>query len=159
MTVTHVKEGRDDEGDARAAYAAQPEHGRASACGLLEIFRDVQRHQLISEGEVVQTFEPQLTLLQEQLLELRHVPASVYAGQAPPEVGARIDGEKCGTSVPSGALKLERPWSRQPKRSRSPTCRQNQCGMGIAKDVLVFACEELAAGLIVVGPPTWGSFS
>ena len=51
-----------------------------SAPRILEIFHDVQRHQLISEGEVVQTFEPQLTALQEQVLELLHVPASVYAG-------------------------------------------------------------------------------
>jgi len=50
-----------------------------SAPRILEIFRDVQRHELISEGEVVQSFEPQLTALQEQVLELLHVPASVYA--------------------------------------------------------------------------------
>ena len=40
----------------------------------------MQRHELISEGEVVQSFEPQLTRLQRQVLELLHVPASVYAG-------------------------------------------------------------------------------
>ena len=51
-----------------------------SAPRLLEIFHDVQRHQLISEGEVVQSFEPQLTALQRQVLELLHVPASVYTG-------------------------------------------------------------------------------
>ena len=51
-----------------------------SAPRILEIFRDVQRHELISEGEVVQSFEPQLTALQRQVLELLHVPASVYTG-------------------------------------------------------------------------------
>ena len=51
-----------------------------SAPRILEIFHDVQRHQLISEGEVVQSFEPQLTALQQQVLELLHVPASVYTG-------------------------------------------------------------------------------
>ena len=51
-----------------------------SAPRLLEIFRDVQRHQLVSEGEVVQSFEPQFTPLQRQVLELLHVPASVYTG-------------------------------------------------------------------------------
>jgi len=49
-----------------------------SAPRILEIFRDVQRHELISEGQVVQRFEPQLTPLQRQVLELLHVPASVY---------------------------------------------------------------------------------
>ena len=49
-----------------------------SAPRILEIFHDVQRHQLISEGEVVQTFEPQLTPLQRQVLDLLHVPVSVY---------------------------------------------------------------------------------
>ncbi len=51
-----------------------------SAPRILEIFRDVQRHELISAGEVVQSFEPQLTPLQRQVLELLHVPASVYTG-------------------------------------------------------------------------------
>jgi len=50
-----------------------------SAPRILEIFQGVQRHELISEGEVVQSFEPQLTPLQQQVLELLHVPASVYA--------------------------------------------------------------------------------
>ncbi len=45
---------------------------------ILEIFHDVQRHQLISEGRVVQTFEPQHTPLQRQVLDLLHIPESVY---------------------------------------------------------------------------------
>lgn len=49
-----------------------------SAPRILEIFHDVQRHQLISEGRVVQTFEPQLTPLQRQVLDLLHIPESVY---------------------------------------------------------------------------------
>ncbi|MBU2602236.1 MAG: hypothetical protein KKA32_08730 [Actinobacteria bacterium] len=55
-----------------------------SAPRILEIFHDVQRHQLTSEGRVVQTFEPQLTPLQQQVLELLHVPASVYTGTNAP---------------------------------------------------------------------------
>jgi hypothetical protein len=51
-----------------------------SAPRILEIFHDVQRHRLISKDQVVQTFEPQLTPLQRQVLELLHVPASVYTG-------------------------------------------------------------------------------
>lgn len=51
-----------------------------SAPRILEIFNDVQRHQLVSqEGKIVQTFQPQLTPLQQQVLDLLHVPATVYS--------------------------------------------------------------------------------
>jgi len=49
-----------------------------SAPRILEIFNDVQRHQLISQDQIVQTFQPQLTPLQQQVLDLLHIPASVY---------------------------------------------------------------------------------
>jgi hypothetical protein len=50
-----------------------------SAPRILEIFDDVQRHQLIdNDGQIVQTFEPELTDLQQQVLDLLHIPASVY---------------------------------------------------------------------------------
>lgn len=49
-----------------------------SAPRILAIFNDVQRHQLISQDHIVQTFEPQLTPLQQQVLDLLHIPASVY---------------------------------------------------------------------------------
>jgi hypothetical protein len=49
-----------------------------SAPRILEIFDDVKRHQLISQDQIVQTFEPQLTPLQQQVLDLLHIPASVY---------------------------------------------------------------------------------
>lgn len=50
-----------------------------SAPRILEIFNDVQRHQLANEhGEIVQTFQPELTPLQQQVLDLLHIPASVY---------------------------------------------------------------------------------
>ena len=49
-----------------------------SAPRILEIFDDVQRHQLISGDQIVQTFQPQLTPLQQQVLDLLHIPASVY---------------------------------------------------------------------------------
>jgi hypothetical protein len=50
-----------------------------SAPRILEIFDDVQRHQLIDhDGQIVQTFEPELTDLQQQVLDLLHIPASVY---------------------------------------------------------------------------------
>ncbi|HEY5855456.1 MAG TPA: IS1634 family transposase [Aldersonia sp.] len=50
-----------------------------SAPRILEIFNDVQRHQLIDHnGQIVQTFEPELTDLQQHVLNLLHIPASAY---------------------------------------------------------------------------------
>ncbi|MHB8452097.1 MAG: hypothetical protein ACYDAQ_16855 [Mycobacteriales bacterium] len=46
---------------------------------ILEIFNELARHHLINtDNEVVQTFEPQLTPLQQQVLDLLHIPASIY---------------------------------------------------------------------------------
>ena len=51
-----------------------------SAPRILEIFHDVQCHQLIDhDGQIMQTFEPELTDLQQQVLDLLHIPASVYS--------------------------------------------------------------------------------
>jgi len=49
---------------------------------ILEIFGDAQRHHLVSKGEVVQDFDPELTPLHLQVLDLLHVPASVYASSS-----------------------------------------------------------------------------
>jgi transposase len=50
-----------------------------SAPRILEIFDDLARHQLINAADdVVQTFHPQLTDLQQQILDLLHIPASIY---------------------------------------------------------------------------------
>ena len=55
-----------------------------SAPRILQIFNDVQRHQLINDdGQIVQTFQPQLTLLQEQVLDLLHIPTSIYTSTDP----------------------------------------------------------------------------
>ncbi|MHB1614953.1 MAG: hypothetical protein ACYCYA_11685 [Actinomycetes bacterium] len=51
-----------------------------SAPRILEIFHDLARHQLINaKGEVVQTFHPELTPAQQQVLDLIHIPTSVYS--------------------------------------------------------------------------------
>ena len=50
-----------------------------SAPRIFDIFGGVQRHHLISRGHVVQIFEPELTPLHHQVLDLLHIPASVYA--------------------------------------------------------------------------------
>lgn len=49
-----------------------------SAPRILEIFADLQRHQLHDGDQVVQAFEPDLSPLQHQVLDLLHVPATVY---------------------------------------------------------------------------------
>lgn len=55
-----------------------------SAPRILEIFHDVQHHQLIdNDGQTVQTFQPELTDLQQQILNLLHIPASVYNSADP----------------------------------------------------------------------------
>ncbi|MBA3278244.1 MAG: IS1634 family transposase [Geodermatophilaceae bacterium] len=49
-----------------------------SAPRVLEIFNGVARHHLIDHGHVVQVFEPTLTPLQHQVLELLGIPADSY---------------------------------------------------------------------------------
>ena len=51
-----------------------------SAPRTLEIFHDLARHQLVNDnGQIVQTFEPQLTPLQQQALDLLHIPTNTYS--------------------------------------------------------------------------------
>ena len=50
-----------------------------SAPRILEIFDDLARHQLINaDDDIVQTYQPQLSDLQQQVLDLLHIPASIY---------------------------------------------------------------------------------
>jgi len=49
-----------------------------SAPRLLEIFNGVSRHHLTDQGRVIQVFEPTLTPLQQQVLDLLAIPASTY---------------------------------------------------------------------------------
>jgi transposase len=49
-----------------------------SAPRIFEIFSGVQRHHLTSKGHVVKVFGPELGPVQQQVLDLLHVPASVY---------------------------------------------------------------------------------
>ena len=51
-----------------------------SAPRVLEIFNGVARHHLTSEGRVVHIFEPTLTPLQHQVLDLLGIPADTYTG-------------------------------------------------------------------------------
>ena len=50
-----------------------------SAERLLEIFSDLTRHHLHRDGAHVQTFEPELNPLQQQVLDLLAVPATAYS--------------------------------------------------------------------------------
>jgi transposase len=51
-----------------------------SAPRILEIFNSVARHHLISNDHIVQIFEPTLTPLQHQILDLLNIPADTYTG-------------------------------------------------------------------------------
>jgi hypothetical protein len=47
---------------------------------ILEIFTEVARHQLTApNGTVLRTFQPELTDLQRQVLDLLDIPTSVYS--------------------------------------------------------------------------------
>jgi hypothetical protein len=52
-----------------------------SAPRILEIFSDARRHHLVNDGVIVKDFDPTLTSLQREVLELLHVPASVYVSE------------------------------------------------------------------------------
>jgi transposase len=54
-----------------------------SAPRILEIFNGVQRHHLVDEGQTVRVFDPKLTPLQEQVLDLLHVPVDAYRSASP----------------------------------------------------------------------------
>ena len=47
---------------------------------ILTVFADITSHELHSQGQLVQTFEPQLTPLQQQILHLLGIPATTYLG-------------------------------------------------------------------------------
>lgn len=51
-----------------------------TAARVFQLFAGVARHRLLRDRELVQVFEPKLTALQEQLLELLGVPRSTYTG-------------------------------------------------------------------------------
>ena len=49
-----------------------------SASRIFEVFNGLARHELLSDGRIVQTFAPELTRLQAQVLDLLEVPHSAY---------------------------------------------------------------------------------
>ncbi len=51
-----------------------------TAARVLEIFTGVARHHLNRDGRIIQTFQPQLTELQRQVLDLLDIPTSAYTG-------------------------------------------------------------------------------
>jgi len=61
-----------------ALYHEQRACTAPTAARIFDAFTDVQRHHLTRDGQRIQTFDPQLTPLQYQLLELLGVPASAY---------------------------------------------------------------------------------
>lgn len=61
-----------------ALYHEQRACTAPTAARIYDAFANVQRHQLIHDGHQIKTFDPQLTPLQHQLLELLGLPASAY---------------------------------------------------------------------------------
>jgi len=55
-----------------------------AAARILELFGDLTRHELRHDGQIVQTFHPQLSPLQEQVLELLQIPATSGQISRPP---------------------------------------------------------------------------
>jgi transposase len=51
-----------------------------SAERILAVFADLTHHQLHRDGQLVQTFQPELTPLQQQILDLLGVPTTAYTG-------------------------------------------------------------------------------
>ena len=54
-----------------------------SAARVLEIFASVARHRLLDAGRLVKVFQPTLTPLQLQCLDLLGIPVEVYTGTSP----------------------------------------------------------------------------
>jgi transposase len=61
-----------------ALYHEQRACTAPTAARVYDAFADVQRHHLTRDGQRIQTFDPQLTPLQHELLELLGVPANGY---------------------------------------------------------------------------------
>ncbi|HEY5137097.1 MAG TPA: hypothetical protein VIJ41_15000, partial [Candidatus Nanopelagicales bacterium] len=59
-------------------YPQDRECGAPSAPRIFEIFSGLARHDLVSNGQIVQTFAPKLTRIQAQVLDLLKVPHSAY---------------------------------------------------------------------------------
>jgi transposase len=55
-----------------------------SAPRILEIFNGIARHHLTQQGRPIQTFEPELTPLQHQILDLLDIPTHTYTNQKTP---------------------------------------------------------------------------
>lgn len=48
---------------------------------LIEVFGNLQRHILLKEGKAVQKFYPELSTLQQQILELLHLPENLFSAE------------------------------------------------------------------------------
>ena len=68
--------------DALPLYPEQRSCAAPTAARILELFAGVNRHHLLTDSAVVQVFEPTLTPLQLELLDLLGVPESAYTNAA-----------------------------------------------------------------------------
>lgn len=61
-------------------YPEERADRRPTAEQIFRLFSNLQRNTLMRDGKILKAFEPQLTELQKQVLELLGVPATVYSG-------------------------------------------------------------------------------
>lgn len=66
-----------------ALYPEERDCRAPTAARVFELFADVARHHLLDDGELVQVFEPQLTAMQKQVLDLLGIPEGAYRSAAP----------------------------------------------------------------------------
>jgi len=64
--------------DSLPLYPEERTTQRPTAEQILRLYRRLERHDLLAAGALVRSFEPELTPLQEQVLELLGVPRSAY---------------------------------------------------------------------------------
>lgn len=75
-------------------YHEQRACAAPTAARIYEQFTGVQRHLITSNGRLIQTFDPKLTDLQQQLLQLLDVPASNYTSRPQDPTGRRVKNER-----------------------------------------------------------------
>ncbi len=61
-------------------YPEERDSAAPTAARAFDIFTGLARHYLMRDGQLVQTFQPELTPLQRQVLDLLDIPETAYVG-------------------------------------------------------------------------------
>jgi len=69
----------DDKLEVLALYPEGRDCRAPTMARLIEVFGNLQRHILSKKGEAVQRFDPELSTLQKQILDLLHLPADLFS--------------------------------------------------------------------------------